>query len=106
MAPAQGAPLAVGVEPGRVACAAGSVLGLRVQLSAPAVVRARLLNRNGRLVKRWLQGPLQAGMNDVRVKLPRGLQRGAYRLMLDATGSGGVAHTSVRVQLGSKTCGA
>jgi len=104
MTPTKGAPLAVGVRPGRVVCAAGSVLRLRVQLSAPAVVRDRLLNRQGRVVKRWLHGPLEAGMNSVSVKLPRGLRRGTYRLMLDATGDGSAAHTSVRVTLGSRAC--
>jgi len=104
MTPAKGAPLAVGVRPGRVVCGAGSVLRLRVQLSAPAVLRDRLLNQRGRVVKRWLHGPLATGLNNVRVTLPRGLRRGAYRLMLDATGAGSVAHTFVRLTLGSKAC--
>ena len=104
MTRAKGAPLAIGVRPRHVICDAGSSLRLRLQLSAPAVVRDRLLNGRSRVVMRGLLGPLHAGMNNVRVKLRRGLKRGAYRLRLDATGDNGVAHTSLRVKIGSKIC--
>jgi hypothetical protein len=104
MSPASGAPLAVKVKPGRVVCAAGSVLRLRVDLSAAARVGTRLLNGHGRIVKRGQLGNLRAGKNNVRIKLPRGLQRGAYRLRLDATGDAGAAHALVRVQVGSRVC--
>src|SRR5258705_6723522 len=50
LSPANGAPLAVKVKPGRFACAAGSVLQLRVDLSGAARVRSRLLNGHGRVV--------------------------------------------------------
>jgi methionine-rich copper-binding protein CopC len=104
MSPATGAPLALKVKPGRFACAAGSVLRLRVDLSAGARVRSRLLNGHGRVVKRGQLGQLRAGTNKMRIKLPRGLQRGAYRLMLDATGEAGTAHALVRVKVGSRAC--
>jgi hypothetical protein len=104
MSPANGAPLAVKVKPGRFACAAGSVLRLHVDLSAAARVGSRLLNGHGRDVKRGQLGNLRAGTNNVRVKLPAGLRRGAYRLMLDATGPNGMAHALVRVQVGSRVC--
>jgi hypothetical protein len=98
------APLAVKVKPGRFACAAGSLLRLRVDLSARARIRSRLLNGQGRIVKRGEFGTRSAGANQLRVKLPRGLRRGAYRLMLDATGSAGTAHALVRVNVGSGAC--
>jgi len=106
MTPAKGAPLAVRVKPGRVVCAGGSVLRLRVQLSASAVVGNRLLNSRGRVLNRGRFGTLRAGTSRVRVKLPRGLHRGAYRLFLDATadGDGGSAHALVRVKVGSRIC--
>lgn len=104
MSPASGAPLAVKVKPGRFVCAAGSVLRLRVDLSGTARVRSRLLNGHGRLVKRGQLGILRAGTSNVRVKLPAGLRRGTYRLMLDATGKAGTAHALVRVKVGSRAC--
>jgi hypothetical protein len=104
MSPAGGAPLAVNVKPGRFACAAGSVLRLRVDLSAVARVGSRLLNGRGRVLRRGKLGMLRAGTNQVRVKLPAGLRRGAYRLMLDATGTNGTAHALVRVLVGSRAC--
>jgi hypothetical protein len=96
--------LAVRVKPKRVICAAGSILRLRVQLSARANVRNRLLNGRGRLVKRGAFGTLRAGTSKVRVKLPRGLRRGSYRLVLDATGMGGKARALVRVKVGARSC--
>jgi hypothetical protein len=106
MTPARGAPLAVRVKPRRVVCARGSVLRLRVELSASAVVRDRLLNAHGRIVRRSLFGMLRAGRNDVRMQLPGGLPRGAYRLFLDATadGDGGTAHAVVHVRVGFPAC--
>jgi len=104
MSPASGAPLAVKVKPGRLVCAAGSILRLRVDLSATARVRSRLLNGHGRVVKRGQLGMLRSGTTNVRVKLPAGLGRGAYRLMLDATGEAGTAHALVRVKVGSSAC--
>ena len=104
MSPASGAPLAVKVKPGSFACTAGSVLRLRVDLSATARVRSRLLNGRGRVIKRGQFGMLQSGTNNIRVKLPGGLRPGAYRLMLDATGEGGTAHALVRVKVGSRAC--
>ena len=104
MSAAQGAPLAVVASPKRIVCSSGSVFRLRVQLSAPANVRNRLLNARGRVVKRGAFGSLRAGSNNVRVKLPRGLQRGAYRLLLEARGEGGVAHATVRVKIASRVC--
>jgi hypothetical protein len=104
MSPASGAPLALKVKPGRFACAAGSVLRLSVDLSADARIRSRLLNNHGRLLKRGQLGALRAGTNKVRVKLPAKLRRGAYRLLLDATGEAGTAHALVRVQVGSRVC--
>jgi hypothetical protein len=104
MSPANGAPLAVKVKPGRFACAAGSVLRLRVSLSAAARVDSRLLNGHARVVKRGQLGNLRAGTNNVRVKLPAGLRRGSYLLMLDATGANGTAHALVRVKVGSRVC--
>ena len=104
MSPASGAPLAVKVKPGRFVCAAGSVLRLRIDLSATARVRSRLLNGHGRVVKRGQLGMLRSGTNNIRVKLPAGLRRGAYRLMLDATGEAGTAQALVRVKVGSHAC--
>ena len=104
MTPAKGAPLAVRVKPARVVCAGGSVLRLRVDLSAAALVRNRLLDARGRVVKRGVVGMLRAGSSSVRVKLPRGLRRGSYRLIFDARGEGGTAHASVRVKVGSRLC--
>jgi hypothetical protein len=104
MTPALGAPLAVKVKPGRFACAAGSFLRLRVDLSAAARLRSRLLNGQGRIVKRGELGRGRAGTNQLRVKLPAGLRRGTYRLLLDATGSAGSAHALVRVKVGPGAC--
>jgi len=47
---------------------------------------------------------LRSGTNNIRVKLPAGLRRGAYRLMLDATGEAGTAQALVRVKVGSHAC--
>jgi hypothetical protein len=104
MSPASGAALAVKVKPGRFLCAAGSALRLRIDLSAAARVGTRLLNGHGRIVKRGQLGMLRSGTNNVRVKLPGGLRRGAYRLLLDATGDAGTAHALVRVTVGSRAC--
>src|SRR5207244_11945313 len=98
------APLAVKVKPGRLVCAAGSILRLRVDLSATARVRSRLLNGHGRVVKRGQLGMLRSGTTNVRVKLPAGLGRGVYRLKLDPTGDAGTAHALVRVKVGSSAC--
>ncbi|MFL6037114.1 MAG: hypothetical protein ACJ74B_00610, partial [Gaiellaceae bacterium] len=81
-------------------CKRTCVLKLRVELSSSADVRSRLLTGRGRLVKRNRLGTLRAGTNTVRVQLPRGLGRGAYRLVLDASGDAGTAHASVRVNVG------
>jgi len=104
MSPAGAARLAVKVKPGRFACAAGSVLRLRVDLSTAARVRSRLLNGHGRVIKRGQLGMLRAGRNNVRFQLPVALRRGAYRLMLDATGEAGTAQALVRVTVGSRAC--
>jgi len=104
MTPAKGAPLGVRVKPGHVVCAGGSVLRLRVDLSAAAFVRNRLLNARGRVLHRGLFGMLRAGTSNVRVKLPRSLHPGNYRLMLDASAGGGTAHALVRVKVGSRAC--
>jgi hypothetical protein len=40
----------------------------------------------------------------VKVKLPARLGRGAYRLLLDATGKAGTAHALVRVRVGLRAC--
>jgi hypothetical protein len=104
LAPAKGAALAVRVRPARFVCAGGSVLRLRVQLSEPAFVRKRLLNSRGRVVTRGVVGKLRAGASTVRIKLPRKLRRGAYRLVLDATRDGRRARAVVRVKVGSRVC--
>ncbi len=104
LTPTEGAPLAIRVSPARFICARGSTLRLRVQLSAQAVVRRRLLNERGRLVKGGAVGTLRAGTTSVRVKLPRKLRRGAYRLVFDATGEGGEARAFVRVKIGARGC--
>jgi hypothetical protein len=101
---AKGTPLALAASPKRVVCASGSVFRLRVELSAPAQVRNRLLNARGRVVKRGGFGSLNAGTTKVRVKVPRGLKRGSYRLLLDARGENGVARAVVRVKVGSRVC--
>jgi uncharacterized protein YfaS (alpha-2-macroglobulin family) len=92
------------VKPGRFLCAAGSVLRLRVDLSAAARVRSRLLNSHGGVVKRGQLRLLRAGTSKLSFKLPPGLRRGAYRLLLDATGDAGTARAQVRVQVGSAAC--
>jgi hypothetical protein len=99
LTPTKGAPLAFRVKPGRVSSKSGSILRLRIQLSAPAVVSNRLLNAKGHVVKRGRLGSLRAGTTIVRIKLPGSLQRGAYRLMLDASGVAGTAHALVRVSV-------
>jgi hypothetical protein len=102
MAPVKGAPLAVRVKPGRVVCTGCSVLRLRVELSAAASVRTRLLDARGRIVKRDVLGALGAGSNNVRVRLPRALRSGSYRLIFDASGTDGTARALVRVNVSSR----
>jgi hypothetical protein len=104
LTPTEGAPLAIRVSPARFVCARGSTLRLRVQLSAQAVVRRRLLNGRGRLVKGGAVGTLRAGTTSVRVQLPLELRSGAYRLVFDATGEGGKARAFVRVKIGARGC--
>src|SRR5919201_2349792 len=99
MAAAPGSPLAVRVRPGTVSCHRTCLLRLRVELSASAHVRSRLVGGRGGVLKRDHQGTLHAGANTVRVRLPRRLAKGAYRLIFDASGDGGVAHASVRVKV-------
>jgi hypothetical protein len=89
----------VRVRPGIVKCARACVVRLRVQLSSSALVRSRLLNGRGRVVKRGVLGSLHAGTNTVLVKLPRRLGKGAYRLMLDVSGDGRTAHALVRINV-------
>jgi hypothetical protein len=104
LAPREGAPLAMRVKPGRFVCAGGSTLRLRVELSEDALVRKRLLNARGRVVNRGTVGTLRAGTTRVRVKLPRTLRGGAYRLVFDASGSAGQARALVRVKVGLRGC--
>jgi len=104
MAAVHGAPLAVRVKPGHVACAGGSFVRLRIDLSQGAAVNTRLLGARGKVLTRSKLGKLHAGSNGVRVKLPRGLHSGSYRLVVDATGTGGTAHTRVLVRVGSRAC--
>jgi hypothetical protein len=52
------------------------------------------------VLNRRVLGKLHAGANTVRVKLPHRLGKGAYRLMLDASGDGHSAHALVRVKVG------
>jgi hypothetical protein len=99
LAPVKGAPLVVRVKPGRVRSKSGALLRLRIQLSAPAVVSNRLLNAKGRLVTRGRIGSLRAGTSIVRIKLPRSLSRGTYRLVLDAAGADNRAQAQVRVSV-------
>jgi hypothetical protein len=100
----RGAPLAVRVKPGHVACAGGSFVRIRVDLSQGAAVNTRLVGTRGRVLTRSSLGKLHAGSNSVRVKLPRSLHSGSYRLLVDATGTGGTAHTQVLVKVGSRAC--
>jgi hypothetical protein len=44
-------------------------------------------------------GELQAGTTTVRVKLPRSLKRGTYRLLLDAAGVENKAQALVRINV-------
>jgi large repetitive protein len=100
LAAAKGARLAVRVRPGHVSCRrAACVVRLRVELSLSAHVRSRLLTGRGRVLKRGVLGSLHAGANTVRVAMPKRLAKGAYRLVLDATGDSGLAHASVRVSV-------
>jgi hypothetical protein len=62
-------------------------------------VRSRLLGSRGRLLHRAALGTLHAGANTVRVRLPRRVGKGAYRLVFDATGEAGNAHALVRVNV-------
>jgi len=96
---AKGAPLVVRVNPARVRSKSGALLRLRIQLSAPAVVSNRLLNAKGRLVTSGRIGALRAGTSIVRIKLPRSLRRGTYRLVLDAAGADNNAQAQVRVSV-------
>jgi hypothetical protein len=96
--------LAVRVKPKRVVCGAGSVLRLRVELSTRAKVRNRLLTGRGRLVRRGALRMMGAGATKVRVKLPRPLRHGSYRLVFDATAPGEKARAVVAVKVGSRTC--
>ena len=100
MAAAKGSPLAVRVRPGAVSCHRTCLLSLRVELSSSALVRSRLVGGRGQVLKRKLFGTLHAGANTVRVRLPRRLEKGAYRLFFDASGDGGTAHAFVRVKVG------
>jgi Big-like domain-containing protein len=104
LTPPRGGPPGIKVKPGRFACAGGSVLRPRVLLSDRAGVRTRLLNKRGRVVKRGNLGTLRPGATKVRIKLPRGLHRGSYRLMFDATAPNGRARALVRVKVGSRVC--
>jgi hypothetical protein len=104
MSPPRGGPPGIKVKPGRFVCAAGSVLRPNVLLSERAVVRTRLLNKRGRVVKRGTLGALRAGTTKVKLKLPRGLSRGNYRLMFDATAQSGRARALVRVKVGTRVC--
>jgi len=97
-------PVAVKASPGRfrVRGRIGPPVA-QSDLSAAAKVRSRLLNSHGRVLKRAQLGMLRSGTNNVRVRLPRALQRGTYRLMLDATGDAGTAHALVRIKVGSSS---
>jgi hypothetical protein len=96
---AKGAPLVVRVKPGSLRSKSGAYVRFRIQLSAPAVVNSRLLNTRGHLVDRGRIGSLRAGTTTVRVKLPRSLRRGAYRLLVDANGGGDTARAVLRLKV-------
>jgi hypothetical protein len=104
LTPAKGAPLAMRVRPARFVCAGGSRLKLRVELSAPAAVRNRLLNARGRVVKRGALRKLHAGTTKMRITLPRKLSRGTYRMVFDASGTSGKARAQVRVKTAVRGC--
>jgi hypothetical protein len=104
LTPAKGAPLAMRVRPARFVCAGGSRLNLRVELSAPAAVRNRLLDGHGRVVNRGAVRKLHAGANKMRITLPRKLSRGTYQMVFDATGEGGKARALVRVKTAPRGC--
>ncbi len=97
--------LTMSASPARVVCGGGAVVRLRVRLSEAATVRARLL-AGARAVTSTQLGHLHAGASSVRVKLPRRLTRGTYKLVLDATAGTRTARTVVAVARGSRrTCG-
>ncbi len=104
VAPPKGTPLAIKVDQARVVCAGGAIVKLRVRLSAPATVKNQLVNGRGRVVHRSVVGRLKAGASNVRVKLPRALHKGTYRLLLDAAGKDGSARATVRVGIGASAC--
>jgi PASTA domain len=93
--------LTLSVSPARLICGAGAVVRLRLRLSERATVGARLVSGR-RTVQRTKLGRLNAGTSDVRVKLPRHLARGKYKLALDATASARTAHTTVDVKAGAR----
>jgi hypothetical protein len=96
--------LTMSASPARVICGAGAVVRLRVRLSEAATVRARLL-AGTRAVTSTRLGHLRAGASNVRVKLPRRLTRGTYKLVLEATAGTRTARTVVAVARGSRrTC--
>ena len=99
MAAAPGSPLAVRVRPGAASCHRVCVLRLRVELSSSALVRSRLVGGRGHVLTRHLVGTLHAGANTVRIRMPRRLAKGAYRLIFDASAGGGTAHAFVRVKV-------
>jgi hypothetical protein len=78
----------------------GAVIRLQLRLSQSATVRARLLSGR-RTVETTKLGHLKAGTSTVRVKLPRRLASGSYKLALDATAGARTARTSVVVKAGA-----
>jgi large repetitive protein len=106
VAPPKGTPLAITVDPARVVCAGGAIVKLHLRLSAPATVKNKLVNGHGRVIDRSVVGRLRAGSSSVKIKLPQSLQKGTYRLLLDAAGKDGTARATVRVGVGRGVCGA
>jgi hypothetical protein len=100
--PAKKVAFTLRVRPARVACAAGAVLRVHLQLSLPARVSAQIVGRSGRVLASRMLGRVPPGDKTVSVRLPK---RGAAKVVFVAKSSDGrVARATVRLSKPSRGC--
>ena len=97
-------PFTVQVLPVRVACAAGSILRVHLQLSLLARVRAQVVGHDGRVLATRVLGRVLPGDAVVRVRLPKS-SSGVAKVVFAATSSDGrTGHAVVRIASGKHGC--
>ena len=102
--PSAKVPFTVQVLPARVACAAGGLLRVHLQLSLAASVRAQVIGRSGRVLATRFLGRVLPGDAVVRVRLPK--QSVSSVVFVASSTDGRTGRATVRVSPGNRGCAA